>query len=203
MPSLLTLPRELRFNIYSYLCGREAISYPFHHSPITSITHTPPPVALYLTCRALAAEIQSYFYSLATLRFVSLPTQWNHPPEHYEACLRALRYAKRVEIVLIWEVKVHHVNAGVAKLPWSMRGFLEQTVNLLLKEATNLELVILSVRDASDREVGWDFKKGMLTPINGMARKARIALGHVTAEEEREDELKGGLGEYMGELKYC
>jgi hypothetical protein len=197
MPTLLTLPRELRFEIYAYLTTPSPLSYPYRHSPISSITHTPPPSALQRTCNFLHSEITAYFYGIAMLRFVAQAFQRGYDDADYAACLRAIRLAKKVEIVLIWNVDRQRARWEEEFWPWNMKGFVEHTVGLLVREGRCLEVLTVSVRDACDEGVGWDVREKMVAPLKDLMGRAIMVLGDVTAAEEKEDDLREWLGQYL------
>jgi hypothetical protein len=71
LPKLLQLPLELRQQIYAYLCPCSSISNPIPSVGITSLSHTPPPLPLLLTSRAISLDILTYFYTLATWKLIA------------------------------------------------------------------------------------------------------------------------------------
>jgi hypothetical protein len=197
MPTLITLPRELRLEIYSHLTNPSPLSYPYRHSPISSITHRPPPSALQRTCHLIHSEVTAYFHSTATLRFVAQHFQRVYDDANYAACLRAIRLAKKVEIVLIWNVDAKRATWDEEVWPWNYKGFVEHTVGLLVSEGTSLEVLTLSVRDGCNKEVEWGVKERMLAPLEGMAGRVTIVLGEVMVLDDREAELRGWLEKYL------
>ncbi|KAI4719842.1 hypothetical protein E4T48_03952 [Aureobasidium sp. EXF-10727] len=71
LPKLLNLPLELRQQIYSHLCPASPISNPIPTVGITSVSHTPPPLSLLLTCRAVYSDVLPYFFSVATWKLIA------------------------------------------------------------------------------------------------------------------------------------
>ncbi|KAF2832830.1 hypothetical protein CC86DRAFT_364847 [Ophiobolus disseminans] len=190
----LALPLEIHYSIYSHLCSTEPISYPWNFSPISSIDIRPPPLALQLTCRKLFAEIRTYFYGRATLRFVSPQPKPLYTGQHRDV----IRLTKKVEIMLIWNITSRQVEFG--HMPWSTTMYLVRTVELLLEAGENLALVTLCVRDACEREVDWEFKRKMLASLADLPRTVRFAVGEVTAADEEENSLKQHLQDHVNEL---
>jgi hypothetical protein len=197
MSALLTLPRELRFEIYSYLTPSTPLSYPFKHSPISSISHQPPSSALQCVCRFLHTDITAYFYTTATLRFVVQAFQPVYNEEHYAACLRAICLARRVEVVLVWSTDAQH--AEVDGEPWSCRlqTSLRRTVRLLMDEAECLEVLVVSVRDAGDE---WHVKDSIVAPLGDLVGGVSMVVGEVVAGERQEQEWREWLNNLLGKL---
>ncbi|KAI4924790.1 hypothetical protein J4E85_007907 [Alternaria conjuncta] len=71
---LLSLPKELRYDIYDYLCLQEPkqnrTARP--QEPLTTYIDHMAPTELSITCRFLRNEIRAYFHSKATLGFYPL-----------------------------------------------------------------------------------------------------------------------------------
>jgi hypothetical protein len=195
----LALPLELRYAIYSHLISTEPISYPWRFSPITSIDIRPPPVALQLTCRSLSAELQSFYYGKATLRFVNPTSQPIFNNQNRAASLKAIRLTKKVEIVLIWNPTLQ-VKTKTFRGAWSRELRLPGLVKLLLEEAKNLELVIVTVKDAAGEEKGWEEKVKTLKPLAELALMVRLVVGEVSAADHEEEHLKQQLKAHVSEL---
>lgn len=100
--------------------------------------------------------------------------------------------------MLIWNVTKEQANSDYRS--WSMHSFLPGIVELLEEEGENIGLVILSVKDASDKEVSWSFKKRLLAPLAELAPTVTFTLGEVTAADEEEGGLKQHLQGYVDEL---
>ncbi|KAJ4367517.1 hypothetical protein N0V83_007100 [Neocucurbitaria cava] len=206
LSSFLNLPRELRYEIYDYLCGQEAVSYPFRAPPITSFDQTPPPTNLQLTNRFIYEEIRSYFYGKVTLSFVPQPilrgarslsraTRNAIPP----LALVAIRQAKKAEVALVWNLNT--TIAGAMWNNWSriINRWLDELVDLFLHEAANLEVVSMSVRDASEN-VGWENRITLLQPLNKLKWRVLFQVGEVIVADREEAILKENLKKYLDAL---
>jgi hypothetical protein len=197
LPPFLLLPIELRYDIYDYLCGSEPRSYPFKTSPVSSIDQTPPPTALQLACRDIYEDIQTYFRGHVTLRFVAVPYCYREIPA---PALQAIRFAKKIDIVLVWHLTPQLAEANMSTWPKVMHGWLARTMDLLLCEAKSLELVMLSVRDASHEEVDWELKRKMLAPLQKLPSTVMFSIGEVASSDAQEEQLKESLNDYLKEL---
>jgi hypothetical protein len=195
----LALPLELRYAIYSHLISTEPISYPWRFSPITSIDIRPPPVALQLTCRSLSAELQSFYYGKATLRFVNPTSQPILNNQNRAASLKAICLTKKVEIVLIWNPTLQ-VKTKTFRGAWSRELRLPGLVKLLMEEAKNLELAIVSVKDAAGEEMDWSSKVKTLEPLAELAQMVRLMVGEVSAADHEEQHLKRLFKAHVSEL---
>lgn len=203
-PTLLTLPRELRDEIYSHLTTPEPTSYPFtFSSPITSISHRPPPSTLQRTCHFLYTEVLSYFYALATLRFVQRAFKSTHDEGiSYGRSLECIRCARKVEIVLVWDLKKEPVTWDKEEWPWGLNGFLEDLVRLLVEEGKSLDVVMVSVRDTCAEEVGLNVRERMLAPLESLIGRVKLVTGDVSARSCQEDALRDWLGKYVGKWNH-
>jgi hypothetical protein len=196
---LLRLPRELRYEIYDHLCRQEPKSYPFRQPPISSIDQRPPPTALYLTCRYVREELRTYFNSKVTLRFVAQGVHRISRNGIDPASLTAVRQAKKVDLRLKWHVTRKRAETDRVEWPYIVHGWLAEQINLLLNEATSLEILTVSVMDASEN-VSWASKRTMLAPLKKMEGMVRFRVGEVVATDEEEADLKEQLAAYVKEL---
>jgi hypothetical protein len=80
-----------------------------------------------------------------------------------------------------------------------VHGWLAEQINLLLNEATSLEILTVSVMDASEN-VSWASKRTMLAPLKKMEGMVRFRVGEVVATDEEEADLKEQLAAYVKEL---
>jgi hypothetical protein len=201
--SLLTLPRELRFQIYSYLTTPEPISYPFRFSsPITSISHQPPPSALQRTCHLLHSEIRSYFYAPATIRCVQKsfkPIQ--HEKNLDDVSLHVIQCAKKVEIVFLWNRNTKLAHLHERDWQWRFKRWLEELVFVLLGEGKSLEVVIVSVWEQGSEKAEWDVRTKMLAPLEDLRGRVKIVCG-VVSGWYLADELRGWLEREMEKLNH-
>ncbi|KAH7388795.1 hypothetical protein BKA66DRAFT_460826 [Pyrenochaeta sp. MPI-SDFR-AT-0127] len=196
---LLRLPKELRYEVYNHLCCIEPKSYPFSASPISSIDQRPPPTNLQVTCRYLRAEIQAYFFGKATVRFVAQDVLRFRQQDIQTTALNVIHRARKVEIVLHWNITSERAKADMSAWPHSMNGWLMEQVDLLLYEGKSLGLIIVSVSDSSEY-VDWKSKSRMLAPLMRLRGSLRIRLGVVTAADGEEEGLRTHLEEYVKEL---
>jgi hypothetical protein len=196
---LLRLPRELRYEIYDLLCRKEPKSYPFRQPSISSIDQRAPPTALHLTCRYIREELQAYFYGKVTLRFMAQNVRRPGRENIDLASLTAIRQAKKVELRLHWHITPDHAELDINNLPYSMNGWLAEQVNLLLDEARRLELITLSVMDASEN-VEWASNKKILAPLQRLVGRVTFRVGEVVAADDEEAGLKEQLAAYVREL---
>jgi hypothetical protein len=116
-----------------------------------------------------------------------------------QASLVAIRRAKKIDLRLYWNVTPMLAKLHVSKWPHDMNGWLAEQINLLLDEAKSLEMIIVSVSDASE-DVDWSVKKGMLGPLRKMVGRVNFRVGEVTAMDAEEDELTRMLAAHMKEL---
>jgi hypothetical protein len=193
---LLDLPQELRYEIYDYLCIYEPKSYPFGTPPISSINQRPPPVNLHLTCRRVSREVQQYFFSKATLRFVAIGL--NFPRESIPAiAITALRCATRIEVRLCWFVAQEHLER---EWPYKMHGWLAQMIDLVLDEARCLKILIVSVSDTTG-DMEWKLKERLLAPLEKLSGRVDCTTGEVLADDaEKEEVVKTRLAAYLSRV---
>ncbi|KAF2866728.1 hypothetical protein BDV95DRAFT_583671 [Massariosphaeria phaeospora] len=199
LPALLQLPIELRYAIYHHLCREGPICYPFPNSPITSIDSRAPPRQLLLTCRQLCDEVRSYYYGLATLRFLALGSPRMQRQDMSRGALLAIREVKKVELMLMWNMTVHRATADPASWPWWMNGWVEERAQLLKDEGHKLELVIVSLRDASV-DASWDKTKRLLAPLQLLKGEVRFEVGEIITVDDVEDSIRRGMEEYITSL---
>ncbi|KAH7095902.1 hypothetical protein FB567DRAFT_43149 [Paraphoma chrysanthemicola] len=200
---LLCLPKELRYELYDHLSILEPRSYPFGHTPIASIDRRPPPVALLLSCKALHDEIEDYFFTRATVRFV--PSSWpcndNNP-----ASARALRLARRAELLWAWDRYIKSVKpipVDQAQSFYIDAGGFARTVDLLRDDAIHLNMLILTVQDLCKPhwKLGWSAKLDSLKTLKELPPRLRIVVGEETFSQADEGaNFKKDLKEYVKDL---
>ncbi|KAF1946148.1 hypothetical protein EJ02DRAFT_262834 [Clathrospora elynae] len=188
----LRLPRELRYEVYDYLCRQEPKSYPFSLPPISSIDQGAPPTNLLVTCRYLYEETLAYFFGKVTLRFVAQDVLRIPRKEISAESITTIRQAKKIDLRLHWNITPKRAMMDMSEWPWSMNGWLAEQVNLLVDEGKSLELVTLSVSDASEN-VDWKSKSRMLSPLRKLVGRVRFRVGEVTAVDEAEAGLRERL----------
>lgn len=195
---LLCLPRELRFEIYDYLCRQEPKSYPFRQPPITCIDQRGPPTALLTTCRYLYEEIQAYFHSKVTFTLHSENVRRTRLADMDAASLHALRQAKKIHVVLCWTLHLNRRDSDLCLLRYSMVLGLTELVEFLLFEQIDLELVTVSVMDGLHM-VDWDSKRRLLEPLDRLAGRVRFRAGNVVSGGDELD-LEIRIKDYVKEL---
>ncbi|OCL15032.1 hypothetical protein AOQ84DRAFT_351223 [Glonium stellatum] len=199
LPPLFRLPVELRYQIYAHLSAAQPICYPFRESPITSISHRPPPLALLLTCHKLSCEALDYFHSIATFRFLALGVSQNSGTALHPTALSSLRKARRVEFMLMWNLTADRIKVHPSTWPWWMMGWLDTQVNLLEEEGHELRVVVVSLRDASI-EGGWELKRALLEPLDRLKGRVNFRIGEIVTVITEQDEVVEGIKAFVKEL---
>ncbi|KAF2706895.1 hypothetical protein K504DRAFT_70015 [Pleomassaria siparia CBS 279.74] len=172
---LLGLPTELRYAIYDHLNLGEPVCYPFPASPITSISHGPPPGQLLVICSQIRDEIRAHYYGRVTFRLMALGSSQINRSDISAKALSVLRQAKKVELVMVWNLSPQRESADPATWPWWMTEWLHDQVRLLKEEGHKLDLVIVSLRDVSLGE-NWEMKKKLLAPLQVLKGRARLKV---------------------------
>ncbi|PSN72998.1 hypothetical protein BS50DRAFT_568593 [Corynespora cassiicola Philippines] len=198
-PAIFRLPIELRYEIYDQLCPNKPLCYPFPNSPITSIDHGGPPRALLLTCKALSDEVRTYYYGIATFRFLALGNAWSRGEHQSQGTMSAIKNARKVELMCMWNITDDRAASDPATWPWYMNGWLAAQVRLLHDEAENLKLVQISLRDASSG-IPWDLKKPLLEPLLALKGKVAFSVGQIVAADEEEDGTKAHVKRFVSQL---
>lgn len=80
-----------------------------------------------------------------------------------------------------------------------VRRWLNEQVDLLLEEGKSLELVIISVRDASPN-ADWRSKSGVLVPLKNLEGRVHFRLGDIIVAEGEEEEARDVLETYLETL---
>ncbi|ORX91980.1 hypothetical protein BCR34DRAFT_581296 [Clohesyomyces aquaticus] len=198
-PSLLRLPLEIRHLIYSNLTPLDPVSYPFPQSPITSISHRSPPRSLLLTNHQLSAEVRSYYYGVAVFRFLGMAGFSVISDDISPGSVSAVRNMRKVELMILWNLTKERLRADQSTWPYFMSRWLEDIVSFLRKEATELKVLIVSVRDVG---VGgkWKKKKALLEALESLRGRVKFLVGEIVVVGGEEQEVRGRLGEYLKEL---
>jgi hypothetical protein len=200
--TLLGLPLEIRYLIYEQLYGVEPVSYPFGRLPVSSVSQGGPPRAFILTCRQLFEELREHYFSLVTFRFISLGARRISPKGITPGNLVAIRQARKLDFLLIWNVVNDEARSPLISWPYWMRGWLDQMVWLVKKESQMLKTVIISIRDATEG-TKWFHKRDLLEPFQLLKGKARFAVGEIIVNEDVEDDIMDHLKQYVKELNEC
>lgn len=197
--AFLRLPTELRYDIYDYLSLDDPICYPFPSSPITSISHRAPPRQLLLACHKIHDEVRTHFYSRATFRLLALGSSRIKRADISPGTLVAIRRAKKVELMLMWNLTGERANANPKTWPWCMNGWLGEQVELLKDEGHQLELITISLRNASSA-VPWEMKKKLIAPLRMLRGKVRFEVGEIITVQEEEEGIRKDIAKYVRKL---
>jgi hypothetical protein len=205
--SLLRLPLEVRYEIYSYFCPADPVSYPFPSSPVNSITHRPPPHIILLVCRQFYEEIRTYYYDVATFKFQAsglalgflLPLVDRN--RNSLTSLRAIHQAKNVEVILVWNAADYSTvsTRGLSNQSQILNEWLSGMTDLFEAEGHMLECVTISITEIST-STRWDDITAMLEPLSRLNGKVRFKLGKLIVIDGLEDEIRHTLEEYIKDL---
>lgn len=181
LPILLTLPLELREEIYSYLIPRLSVSHPFPSVGITSVTHRPPPSSLLHVHPHLTRDVLAYFHAHATFKLI-FSHAFNFfrvdPDLHRLAALPALQHLQRVEVVFFCDILLlkGYPSFGLGRFCAEIRRRAERACEVLA-QARALRIVVVSWIDTTLTD-GWEEKASVLLPLGGLARaRARARDG--------------------------
>lgn len=170
--SLLTLPTELRYQIWSYLTSHERIVYPFYPDiTITSISHKPPPSTLQGSCRFLYYDINAYFYSIATVEISAILFATGHLDN--VPAYAMIGQARSVEVNLIWRNDDEEVFQRSVQMELHIKA-----IHLLNDKAKFLKKLVVTVFDIA-RDIGLDEKMEMLAPLKEVKEGVTIVVGKV------------------------
>ncbi|GME23156.1 Phosphatidylinositol phospholipase c [Neofusicoccum parvum] len=205
---LLRLPPELRHLIYDALTPPTTLSYPLGpNTAVSALSHAPPPRALLLTCRLLAAEALDHFYRVACFRVMLNPPAPLADP-HFQrlAHLPQLRRIRNLGVLLDWDfprLPGYAAAAGAGGFEFGLeagetsmfrrvmdRGRCADMLRLakrlvgVLEGAREVRLVTVSWTDLV--EGCWEDKKGVLEVLRGAleARGVKVVKGDVVASDE-------------------
>jgi hypothetical protein len=198
-PPIFRLPIELRYDIYDYLSINEPVCYPFPCSPITSISHGAPPRQLLLSCRKIHDEVRAHYYGRATFRFLAVGSSRHKRVDISIGTLTAIRQAKKVELMLVWNLSEQRISAGPQTWPWMMIRWVGEQAALLRDEGHKIELVTLSLRDTSTAGT-WQMKEQLLKPLKMLKGKCRFDVGEIITVQMEDQEVRKHLEQYVKEL---
>ena len=197
-PTLLTLPPELRYQIYDSLCPATPLSYPYPQpTPITAISHAKPPLPLLLLHPSLTHELRTYYFTRCTFRIVaqsfSNAASINNMPA---ASLCVIRNMRRVELLLLpGTIKAALVPPDVSLATRAMSDlWLSRQAGLLREEAGALRVVVVSLR-----RVSWNHEWSMGEEMEGLLGPLGVLKGR--GVEFRVGEVMGPAG-VAGELRW-
>src|SRR5215469_2088844 len=196
-PLLTKLPPELRLHIYALLTP------PSDHDTITrsrglgvsSVSHKPPPLAFLLSCRQIAAEAQSFYYTRAVWRVEGLLDTGNSwVLSQVEGLLGGSVVwgrLERVEVVCFWQrcwARASGVDSGGPA--WEevrKRGERVGRVVEVLRAAPGLRTVVVSWKEVRGRDgevdEGWVARKEVLKSLERLKGIVEFRAGELVAGE--------------------
>ena len=181
-PNLLTLPLELRRQIYSHLCPPTPRSNPIPNVGLSSVSHTPPPLSLLLVCHTLTTDLLTYFYSAAQWKLIA-----SHAFNFYRidstlgnfASSAVLNRLQKVELVFWFD------GALLANYPsLKTAAYCKEIMNRakraceILAQAEALRVLVVSWVDTTAEEAAEE-KKGVLNALrvlNGSDVKVEVGV---------------------------
>ena len=203
-PTLLTLPPELRYQIYDSLCPATPLSYPYPPpTPITAISHAKPPLPLLLLHPSLTHELRTYYFTRCTIRIVAQSfSNASSIANMPAASLFVVRNMRRVELLLLpGTVKAALVPPDVSLATRAMSElWLSRQAGLLREEAAALRVVVVSLR-----RVSWNHEwsmgeemEGLLRPLGVLrGRGVEFRVGEVMGPAAVEGEMRRELGRVL------
>lgn len=204
---LLRLPPELRTLIYAHLTPPQTLSYPLGpNTAISALSHRPPPLALLLASRQLAAEAADHFYRVARFRIALNPPAPLADP-HFQrlGALPQLAKMRNLGVLLDWDlprVPAYAAAAGAGGFEFGLEAevpFFRQVMDRgrcadMLRLAKRLAGVLERARELRACAVSWtdlvegcwEEKAAVLGVLErGLrARGVRVVKGEVVALDE-------------------
>ncbi|KAH7027128.1 hypothetical protein B0J12DRAFT_704771 [Macrophomina phaseolina] len=204
---LLRLPPEIRILIYAHLTPPQTLSYPLGpNTAISSLSHRPPPLALLLSCRTLAAEALDHFYRVARFGIMLNPPAPLADP-HFQRLnsLPLLRRIRNLGVLLDWDfprMPGYAATAGMGGYEFGLEAevpFFRQVMDRgrcadMLRLAKRLVGVLEKAGELRGCSVGWtdlvegcwEEKRGVLEVlVGGLAKRGvKVMRGDVVALDE-------------------
>lgn len=189
---LLSLPRELREQIYDHLAEHIVTQWQ-KNTPLHISASSPPSLSLILAHRRLYTEALAHFYRRTTLTididaFDAVQSYKHTGTSEFQTNLSAyphLKFARTIELR-------PRMNAGVEVL----RHDVDAAVTVLLEEAKELKTVIVGWSETPITFLGswrpWPYKAPALEPLRRLVGRWKIEVGEAvippprTAEKEQE-----------------
>ncbi|KAK4506424.1 hypothetical protein PRZ48_000154 [Zasmidium cellare] len=194
LPPILTLPIELREQIYTYLLPLENVSHPLPSVGITSVSHRPPTSSLLNIHPTITAEILDYFYTIATWKLV-----FSHAFNFFRVDpeLRrlesspSLSHIRKVEVVFFCDVLLLHSypSFGVESFCQEIERRAARACDVL-GQARKLRVVVVSWCDSTGTG-RWDEKAKILRPLRKLKDKNEnvvFRIGKVNGPDDLERE---------------
>lgn len=201
---ILCLPLELRYEIYSYLLPAESILWPGKRSPNVPVKNFGLPLSLLLTNHQLSTEACHWFHRTAVFRFfaigsTSMLDEGKAVAEMVPSALSCLRQMRNVELVLCWNLDGERSRTGRDCWPKWMTTWLDELVDVFVREAWGLEVVIVSLKDPSTK-ARWTMKKPLLEPLRRLKGRVQFRVGSLITSKEQGNEVLQGVTEFVREL---
>lgn len=186
-PTLLSLPLELRQQIYTYLIPAENVSHPLPSVGITSVSHRPPPLSLLTTHSQLTLEILDYFFGTATwkLIFSHAFNFFRVDPSLYKlAASPILQQIRKVEVVFFCDILLlkEYPSFGLEKFCAEITRRADRACEVLAT-APMLSHVSVSWIDTTNTG-GWEEKAKILLPLRRLKEKVTFGISEINGPEE-------------------
>lgn len=180
--SLLTLPTELRHEIYSYLAPRKSGHYLFgQNTNVVCVSHEPPPTALQRACRFLNHDFNAYFYPIVTIQ---ISPSGSDPFTAQE--LSVIRRTWNVGFKILW--------MGISKC-W-IRPTLEEWKE---ERRVDKDWDLKTLRMLNIEAEG--LKKLLVSVVTFRCDEANLDRNFIQERLEELKEVKGGVVFVVGEVK--
>lgn len=183
-PPLFRLPLELRQDIYAQVCPPEPMSHPIPSLNIISVSHPPPPPALLAVNSQLTADIEAYYYHIATFKFIV-----SHAFNYYRvdpqlsnlATSSILAKIERVELVLFFDGSLlrSYPSFGAEKMYLEVKRRAARFCDVL-STAPRLIHVKVSWIDTTvgnGSSSNWEDKASILEPLALLKDKVKFSAG--------------------------
>ncbi|EMD00934.1 hypothetical protein BAUCODRAFT_135691 [Baudoinia panamericana UAMH 10762] len=187
--SLLTLPAELRQQIYGYLIAHENVSHPLPSVGITAVTHRLPSTRILHIHPTLTEEILDYYYSISTwkLIFSHAFNFFRVDPELRKLELSpVLRRLRKVEVVFFCDILLlkEYPSFGIGSFCAEIRRRADRACDVLSR-ADDLRVVTVSWIDTT-LTGGWSEKATILEPLRKLALKRDIMfrIGEINGPDD-------------------
>ncbi|KAI4774926.1 hypothetical protein E4T52_10102 [Aureobasidium sp. EXF-3400] len=205
---ILTLPLELRQEIYSYLCPPHHICNPIPNVGLTSLSHHPPPLSLLLSCSSICLEVTAYFHSISTWKLIA-----SHAFNFYriDPCFTnlcsspILAHLSRVELVFVFDGCLLASYPSLKTIAYCKEITKRASRACeILCSARNLRTVVVSWVDTTADE-GMEEKKECLDALRCLkGRSVKLEVGSLewsgAKEERHREEFETKVKGYIRDL---
>ncbi|WPG99805.1 Hypothetical protein R9X50_00262400 [Acrodontium crateriforme] len=172
LPPLLTLPLELRQQIYKHLLPAQRITHPLPGVGITSVSHRLPSSALLNIHPKITDEILAYYYSVATWKLIfSHAFNFFRVDPDLAALQRShvLSRMRKVEVVFFCDILLlrDYPSFGLNQFCAEIKRRADKACDVLAG-ARELKTVIVSWIDTTQTNF-WEEKARILEPLRKLA----------------------------------